>query len=174
MRERYSEEQTAFIKTRVRYDPESGDFFHIYQDPKRPTMKRAGFMMGDGYLHLSFSGVNYLAHRVAWLFVHRDWPWNMEVDHIDGNVLNNSAGNLRLATRSENRVNSGKPRNNTSGFKGVTWCKRRKKYRAAISKNYKFHDLGYFDDPAEAGRAYEEAARKIHGEFHRKDDEIKQ
>jgi hypothetical protein len=94
-------------------------------------------------------------------------PANMQIDHVNHDTLDNRRCNLRVCTNSENLMNRGKTKSNTSGFKGVNREKRlkRKKYRARITANKKTFYLGNFDDPAQAGEAYQEAAREYHGEF---------
>jgi len=87
------------------------------------------------------------------------------VDHIDGNGSNNRRENLRLASHAENRRNSRKYDNNTSGHKGTYWRKRELKWMAQISVNRKLIYLGYFDDIEDAAAAYREAATKYYGDF---------
>ena len=94
-------------------------------------------------------------------------PDGLEVDHIDGDGLNNRKSNLRIATRVENRQNSRRQNNNTSGYKGVCWHKGHSKWRAQIRLNNKRTHLGYFDCPKEAHAAYCEASVRLHGEFGR-------
>ncbi len=93
------------------------------------------------------------------------------VDHIDGDGLNNQRDNLRPATRSQNSQNRGKTRKNTSGFKGVTWCKQSQKWRAQIEigggKVRKGLNLGLFENKADAARTYDSAAKLHFGEFAR-------
>jgi hypothetical protein len=108
----------------------------------------------------------YCAHRIAWLLMTGAWP-DSEIDHIDGNGVNNRWVNLRLANRSLNGANRGKNKNNTSGFKGVTWNRRSNKWRAQIWHRGKNHVLGAFDDPKAAHVAYCEAARAFFGEYAR-------
>lgn len=88
-----------------------------------------------------------------------------QVDHIDGNRLNNIRENLRLASNSQNGKNRRISKLNKSGYKGV--YKVRDKWRVAIKVNYKLIHLGYFNTPEEAHKAYCEAAIKYHGEFAR-------
>jgi hypothetical protein len=97
-------------------------------------------------------------------------PEDLEVDHIDGNGLNNSRANLRACSRAENARNRGIPKNNTSGFKGVGWHKRQGAWRAVITLHGKQTHIGYFDTPEEAHAAYVQAAKKLHGEFARPGD----
>jgi hypothetical protein len=85
------------------------------------------------------------------------------VDHIDGDGLNNSRPNLRIATNGQNQRNRGMARHNTSGYKGVT--KQGKRWRASIGVNGKNLKLGVFASKEEAYQAYCEAAEKYHGEF---------
>lgn len=94
-------------------------------------------------------------------------PRGVEVDHKDGNGLNNTRGNLRLATHSQNRHNSTMPSNNTSGFKGVSWHKRHRKWYAHATVNGKSKHIGHYDTPEDAARAYDAVVREIHGEFAR-------
>lgn len=89
------------------------------------------------------------------------------VDHVDMNGLNNTRGNIRPCTGVENRRNRGAQRNNTSGFKGVTWHKASNKWRAQIRQDGTRKHLGLFDSPEDAARAYDTAARELHGSFAR-------
>ena len=88
-------------------------------------------------------------------------------DHINGNPLDNRKNNLRICSVNQNARNSKRPINNTSGFKGVTWHIHVKKWKATIGVNSQNIHLGYFDNKIEAARAYNQAAKKYHGEFAR-------
>ncbi len=92
------------------------------------------------------------------------------IDHADRNGLNNTRSNLRFATLSQNRANSKIPINNKTGYKGVRLDAGRKKFSALIRVNKKNIHLGTFDDPKEAGKAYNVAAVKHFGEFARLND----
>ena len=87
------------------------------------------------------------------------------VDHADQDGLNNTVKNLRLCVKSQNARNRGKTKVNSSGFKGVFWAKHANKFSAKIGNSGRLIHLGYFGDPSEAARAYDDAARKYHGEF---------
>lgn len=88
---------------------------------------------------------------------------NQEVDHINGDALNNQRTNLRYVTRSQNQMNRGIHKNNKTGYKGVLIHKG--KYLARITVNRKHIYLGYYTDPKDAAKAYNEAAVKHHGEY---------
>jgi len=92
-------------------------------------------------------------------------PAGMRVDHKDRNVLNNSLGNLRLASRSQNAANSKISVCNTSGRRGVSWNKRKHKWTAQIKVNQQHIRLGYFSNIDEAAKAYELASIKHFGDF---------
>lgn len=88
-----------------------------------------------------------------------------EGEHEDGSGLNNTSGNLRIATRGQNECNKVKQRNNTSGYKGVSWSKSAGKWCAMIKVYAKQRYLGSFEDKERAHLAYCEAALRLHGEF---------
>lgn len=89
------------------------------------------------------------------------------VDHIDGNALNNTRGNLRYATVAQNRYNSSALRNSTSRFKGVNWCSARGRWEVFIKSQNKSRFIGRFDDEEDAALAYNVAAQLYFGEFAR-------
>ncbi|USE78946.1 HNH endonuclease [Cupriavidus gilardii] len=90
-----------------------------------------------------------------------------QVDHINGNPLDNRRSNLRVCTHAENQLNIGRQRNNTSGFKGVCFDKQAGKFKAAIAYQGRRKNLGLFDTPEAAYEAYCAAAAQLHGEFAR-------
>lgn len=87
------------------------------------------------------------------------------VDHRNRNGLDNRRANLREATHAENMRNRGLGRNNTSGFKGVSWHTTGKKWQAKIKVDGKGRHLGLFRTAEEAALAYDVAALELHGEF---------
>lgn len=88
-----------------------------------------------------------------------------DVDHKDGNGLNNQRFNLRIATKSQNAANRGPQENNTSGYKGVSWSKVALKWKAQIQINKTVFTLGHFIDPIEAAKVYDCAAKSTWKEF---------
>lgn len=104
------------------------------------------------------------------LCMHREimkTPKGMHTDHINGNGLDNRRNNLRICNSSKNQRNSGKHKNNTSGYKGVFWHNRGKKWQASIGLNSKLKHLGLYSTKEEAAIAYNEAAKKYFGGFAR-------
>ena len=110
---------------------------------------------------------SYMLHRVIWMHVTGEDPGALQIDHIDGNGLNNAFSNLRKSDASENQCNTKKRSNNSSGFKGVGWSKLHKRWRARIQFKGREHSLGLFDTPELAHMAYCKAAAELHGEFAR-------
>lgn len=110
--------------------------------------------------------VHKLMHRlIVERMVGRNLRTDEYVDHVDGDPLNNTRSNLRIATRAQNRANSIANRNSDTGIKGVR--RRGTRYRAEITVNKKTKYIGTYDTPEAAHAAYVEAAKKHFGEFAR-------
>ncbi len=90
-----------------------------------------------------------------------------DADHRNLNTLDNRRENLRICTRSQNRVNTGPRIDNAIGLKGVCWHKVTSKWIASIQYQGKKYHLGIFPTPQAAHDAYCEAAKRLHGEFAR-------
>jgi hypothetical protein len=89
----------------------------------------------------------------------------IEGEHIDHDGLNNQKYNLRKATRSQNNANKSSSKNSTSKYLGVCWAKSNKKWCAKIRKDKVVTHLGFFINEVDAALAYNNAARKLHGDF---------
>lgn len=160
------------LRSLLDYDPETGIFTwkpragaHRSWNTKYAN-KPAGSKNNYGYLTTAIDGKTYTLHRLAWLFVHDGMP-TVDIDHINRVKSDNRIANLRPATDSENLANARIYSNNTSGFKGVSWCKRAKKWKAHIRKNGHLYYLGSFDNAEDASGAYLIEAEKLFGEFKR-------
>lgn len=97
------------------------------------------------------------------IYMHRlilGTPKGLDTDHIDGDKLNNIRCNLRIVTHQENGFNSFKQKNNTSGYKGVTWNKQHGKWKVQLGLNYGRIHLGYFVNVINAAKAYDVGAIK--------------
>lgn len=87
------------------------------------------------------------------------------VDHKNRDSMDNRRGNLRFATKSQNNMNRSGRKGTSSKYKGVSWYKSRKCWRAMIKVNGKRKSLGYYESEIEAAKVYDEAARKYQGQF---------
>lgn len=92
---------------------------------------------------------------------------NIGTDHKNGNGLDNQKHNLRIANKQQNNFNQKSYNNSSSKFKGITWDKESKRWRANITVSGKYIYLGRFNDEIEAAQAYNNAALKYQGEFAR-------
>ncbi|MDS1142431.1 HNH endonuclease signature motif containing protein [Pusillimonas sp. SM2304] len=145
------------------YHPDTGIF---YATPARPTSVRPGSILGylrkDGYWYIRVDGHQYLAHRLAWLYVYGEWPKHL-IDHIDGNKSNNRIKNLRDVPKHINQQNIRAPyKSSSTNTLGVIWNKRDKQWYAVITTNKKKRHLGMFKNKEDAVMAYLEAKRESH------------
>lgn len=147
------------------YNPCTGIF--TWRDDMRRV--RAGATAGHvkrhtGYRTIGVDGKQYLAHRLAWLYVHGCWPI-FEIDHINGYRDDNRLSNLRAATPSQNRANNTAFKAGLSGHKGI----RAKDgyWQARIQIRGRRINLGQFRSIDDARAAYAEKAREAFGEFAR-------
>lgn len=127
---------------------------------------KAGCVKVDGYGYVAYKRDRFMSHRICWALHYGCWP-NGPIDHINMVKSDNRISNLRLASVAENNRNRTKQRNNTTGFKGVSFYKQTKKYVAKICFNKKTRTLGYFDTAIEASIAYSNAVKELHGEYAR-------
>lgn len=102
--------------------------------------------------------------KMHWDVIGKPGP-RFEVDHIDRNGLNNKKDNLRICSHAENSLNKTIHKDNSSGYKGVSWCKREEKWAAQIMFSGKKIHLGYFLNKKDAAIAYDEASKVCHGNF---------
>jgi len=126
----------------------------------------AGWLGRKGYRYIRIDGKTYFAHRLAILYISNNFPVD-QVDHIDTDKQNNKISNLRYANNGQNKMNSNKYKNNTSGFKGVNYHKRVCKFISRIQHGKNRISLGCFDTAEEAYAAYCAASKKFHKEFAR-------
>lgn len=92
------------------------------------------------------------------------------IDHKNGNGLDNRRENLRPAGQAQNLQNRGRPSNNTSGFKGVYWCRQTSRWAARVTAHGKTTNLGRHTSKVAAAIAYNIAAVQLHGEFVKMND----
>lgn len=150
------------VREFISYDPESGALTWI----KGRSNVRAGTSAGTrtderGYLVVIFKRRRFYAHRLAWFLSNGEWPAG-DIDHINGNPGDNRLANLRLASRSQNCMNT-RSRGGSSRFRGVSFHKQRGRWRAFLNTQH----IGLFDSEEDAARAHDAAALAARGEFAR-------
>lgn len=149
----------ARIHELFEYDKDTGVFT---RKTTRRAGTKAGTINGRGYRQVGVNGKLYLLHRLIWIYVNGDAPFE-EIDHINGVRDDNRITNLRTATRSSNMQNQRAARSNSkSGVLGVHWHKARKKWAAYIGVSGKTINLGRFTDKLDAHKAYVTAKRRLH------------
>ena len=146
-----------FISSILQYDPETGIL--------RWKEQRGGVKKGDiagcfdgyhGYIRLRIRKKMYMSHRLCWLLLTGKWP-KQQIDHINGDRIDNRACNLRECTLSQNQRNKLKMKNNTSGYTGV--------YKTTTNKWTATINLGTFKSKEEAALAWNRVTLMLHGEF---------
>lgn len=137
------------LKELLHYSPVTGVFTNAIH---RNGGVRKGTVSGcidrsriTTYLRISIGDKLYYAHRLAWLYVHGEFP-KYQIDHIDGDGKNNAIENLRDVTCRVNSKNQRISKRNTSGVFGVSWGKRENKWVVRIMVNRRLHHVGYFVD----------------------------
>lgn len=152
------------VRELLLYNQETGQFTW--------RVSRGGAKAGDlagpagsarrGYLRVHIDGRSYTLHRVVWLYVKGEVPAG-EIDHIDGDKLNNRIANLRVVDRTKNQQNlRGAHKDNGTGFLGVSFNKKNRSFTAHITLNGSPRYLGSFKSPQEAHNVYLEEKRKHH------------
>lgn len=159
------------LRSVLDYNPDTGVFiWKVGLSPVAPAGSVAGTISKRGRRHIAIDGIVFSAHRLAWVYVHGEWPVK-QVDHRNLDRLDNRIDNLRLATNQQNAANRRALRNNRLGIKGVgistLRVRKPQRYRARIRVNDRLIHLGYFATPEAALAAYDSAARLHFGEFAR-------
>lgn len=142
------------------YDPETGIMTWRISRKRCTKGSLAGGPDMHGYWVICVNYERYMFHNVAWAIETGKWP-KETIDHINGIKTDNRLCNLREATYAEQQYNVGLQKNNTTGFKGVSWKKNRQKFVANIRRKH----LGLFHTAEEAYAAYCAAANELYGEF---------
>lgn len=157
------------LKQLLRYDPATGDFWWIARRSGARLDRPAGCISrSNGHRLITIDGVIYLAGRLAWLYMTGAWPEH-EVDHRDLDPSNNRWLNLRQATRSQNKGNSGLSKANTSGFKGVSFDPGTgtKPWRARVKFQGRSYCAGRHMTKEAAKASHDQLAAKLFGGFAR-------
>jgi hypothetical protein len=145
------------------YDPENGSWVWKKLPNRLATNifvgKTAGCISVSGYRVIVLDGGIYPAHRLAWLYVHGEFP-DGDIDHKNRIRSDNRIQNLRVVTHKQNMENKSISSNNKSGHPGVFWDKVRKKWKAKLGHLRQHIHLGYFVSLEDAVKARKSAEVK--------------
>lgn len=137
---------------------QNGDFAICDEDRVKEVNIYTWHNGGRGYISAYINGKTVMLHKLL-------YPEISKIDHINRNKLDNRSCNLRPCDRSQNKANSAKQSDNTSGFKGVTLKKETGKFQASIRANGVRYHIGSFPTAIEAAKAYDAKAKELFGEF---------
>lgn len=161
-----SQEAISWILSSYKLD---GDDLVWARDGKRRGVKAGdkvpAYINSSGYLTVKVNikpRKTVPLHRVKWLIAHGEWP-NADIDHINRDHLDNRLLNLRLATRSQNKMNTTKKSRENGLPLGVYYKNGKYCSTISIGRNKKF--LGQFDTPEDAHAAWVHAGAELYGEF---------
>lgn len=130
----------------------------------RRRIAAGSFNHKRNFINVQYNGINYKAHRIIWLLVYGHYP-EAHIDHVNGNGSDNRLENIRIATNAENNQNLTVRKDNTSGFQGVWFNKKRGKFSAELCVGKKrIRKYGFLT----AEQAYDEYLRlkQEHHKFH--------
>ena len=127
---------------------------------KRFAGRPAGCVGSRGYQNVKVDYQTLGGHRIAWAIYYGEWPEG-EIDHINGDKLDNRICNLRAVSAAENMKNLRTPATNSSGVMGVSFVSRINRWRAYIRVNGRATHIGYFMSKEDAARARNLAAEKF-------------
>jgi hypothetical protein len=154
------------LATKVDYDPETGFFTWNEAATNRQAIGLRADRLTGRYRSIKCSTCDcrHQAHRVAWLKAYGCWPTE-QIDHINGDSLDNSLSNLREALPYQNTANCrGRKRDLPKGVRQLPGSKR---YSARVHRHGKLYFAATFDTVSEASAAYERVAKELFGEFAR-------
>jgi hypothetical protein len=144
------------------YDPGTGLFKRLVSLGKSRRDGLVGTSSPSGHWRINVRGRKYLAHRLAWYYVHGEWPAG-DVDHINGQPADNRIANLRVVSAAENCQNQRGPNaRSTTRLMGVSYDRERRKWRAGIWADGRTKYLGLHPTAEAAHAAYLAAKRSLH------------
>lgn len=143
----------------------NGSFALVDEDVYDSLIKYRWWCNSDGYpIRIEYENGKYKKQ----IFMHKEIlkvPKGKQVDHINRDKKDNRISNLREVTPSQNQANRGLDSHNTSGYKGVSFDKKAKKYRAYVRKDGKTYNLGFYTEREQAAKAYNLKATELFGEY---------
>jgi len=145
------------------FEYRDGEIYYKVSRSRNKAGEKAGTLCNKKYYRVKIDGKVYLNHRIIFMMHYGYLP--KEIDHIDGNKLNNKIENLRPASHAENQWNTKKRKDSNANVKGVSWHKKNKMWNVKINCNNNRYNIGYFKDLELAELVAIEARNKYHGEF---------
>ena len=152
------------LKELLRYEPDTGHFYWRFERRGKGRLDRPAGTTKDasGRIQIRIDQRCYRAHRLAWLYVHGEFPPpDKSIDHINRDASDNRLANLRLATPLQQQGNRGA--NQGRRFKGIS--PNGAGWQARLTVDGRCVHVGQFATPEEAARAYDAAAIERWGEF---------
>lgn len=147
------------LRSVIHYDPVTGEFTWLRSSGSGSAGKRAGGRTWR-YERIAINGKQYSGHRLAWFYVHGEWP-SEHIDHIDGDCHNNAIANLRSVPCQINQRNKALRCTNKSGVSGVYKVKATGRWCAQIRNlDGQLKHIGMFDCLDEAASARRAAERR--------------
>lgn len=149
----------CYIKDNICYIPLPEGSIAVCDEDRFNEVSRYSWSLDrNGYPRAKTKGFTIRLHS----FLYKNQG---QIDHINGNKLDNRSCNLRFASYCQNRNNVGKKKSTKNKFKGITFNKRKNKWQAQIGHNYKNITIGSFDNQEDAAKAYDKKAIELHGEY---------
>lgn len=169
-----------YLGTLLRYDRTTGQLFwrprpvsefvsiraHRTWNTKYANKPAGHINLAHGYVEVRINRIAYYAHRIVWKLRRKEEP-PILIDHKNGVRHDNRISNLRAATSAQNVSNAKLATNNTSGVKGVSFCRITGKWVAQLMHKGKQHYLGRFSSVRMATIAVSQARKQLHREFAR-------
>ena len=150
-----------YLQENYTYDAESGI---LYRKRKTTQDTPAGTTWTTGYVVTKIKGTFYKVHRLIWILLYGDNPPTI-IDHINGDKSDNRLCNLRACEHSQNLWNARKPKNNTSGYKGVKMHKKSGKWYGEVRGNGERRITRLCETKDEANQLLIRIRADLHGDF---------
>lgn len=146
------------------YDESTGVFTWLKTNSNAAANGKGAGTINKGYVYITINKVKYLAHRLAWFYVNKEWP-SSHLDHINNNRSDNRICNIREATPRQNAMNVSISKSNKTGYHGVHFDAAMEAWKAAVKKDRKNIHLGFFRSKDDAILAASHWRMKFFGDF---------